>query len=165
MHLRDFAQPDRHWIRRTLVRDPRPECEMFMKPDIGAIGRVYRVNHPPLGPVKHTRRNHFRTAIHRQVYFTQMREKRIVGQAIQILDDPDAFGVVGRAPVPFKCFFESAFNDAFSKKLLVVHLDETDEILLVFLGVFEILAVHCETDMLLLKRVVFFEEVKNERPA
>ena len=86
-----------------------------------------------------------------------MREKRIIGQAIQILDDPNAFGMVGRAPIPFKCFFESAFNDAFTEEFLIVHLDETDEILLVFLGVFEILAVHCETDVLLLKRVVFFE--------
>ena len=94
-----------------------------------------------------------------------MREKRIIGQSIQVLDDPYPFRMFRCAPISFKCFFESTLYDAFTEEFLVVHLDETDEILLVFLGVFEILAVHCETDMLLLKRVVFFEEVKNERPA
>ena len=65
--------------------------------------------------------------------------------------------MLGRTPIPFKCFFEPGLYDAFAEEFLVVHLDKTDEILLVFLGVFEIFAIHRETDMLLLKRIILLE--------
>ena len=164
LHFHDFTQPLHHRVCGALIRDPRSKCKMLMKPDIRTIRRIHRVDHAPLRPVKHTRFGDLRTAIHRQVYFTKMREKRIVGQPIQVLDDPYPLRVVGRTPISFKRLLETVFNDAFAEEFLIVHLDETDEILLVFLRVFEIFAVHRETDMLLLKSVIFLEEVKNQRP-
>ena len=182
-HGGQLAQPPNERQRGARFRNVGRNCQVFLQPDVGAVGAVGGINDAPLRPVQVTWARHFGAGIHRQIHFAQVRYERVVRQAVQVLHDAFhlrffcrangalvQFGLVVRLdcgrPLALERLLEPRLNEPFAENFVVVvgrddlHDLRADELVAVT-PVFDLL-VQLQTHVVHVRVVIRAEQVEHE---